>query len=421
MYAPLSWRRIAVAFLLCVLACGQAAQARVARPDALDRRVDAIASARLASLPATRLVDPDRQAAAAHLERLDLVGWFAMVLFQVILLLYFWRSGHAGRWRDLLRRRIRSEHLVRFVFGAGLAGLAALAALMPQFFLYRVARVMQLSDRLTIPWAQRWLLHTIALMLLAGIIATVILMLADRTHQWYLITIGGVYLAVLCGAFVQPFLDPSMGRAITPLHPALAGAVARLERRAGIGAIPVVVVDRSRKTQTDGARVVGLGPTMHIELGDTLVAGDPSPEVLFATARQLGHVAQNDPLRSALLLATLTVLATALAVFIADRVGFRRDDDPVSRLALVGALLGCAFILAVPVENAYRAHMAASADAYAVRLTGNRTAGERAMIRWADEGMELVCPDVMERLFLLPQPSIASRVAMLNGVSPRCP
>ncbi|MHB8196235.1 MAG: hypothetical protein ACYDFQ_09170, partial [Vulcanimicrobiaceae bacterium] len=272
MYAPLSWRRVAAAaFVLCVLACGQAAQARVARPDALDRRVDAIASARLASLPATRLVDPDRQAAAARLERLDLVGWFAMVLFQVILLLYFWRSGHAGRWRDLLRRRIRSEHLVRFVFGAGLAGLAALAALMPQFFLYRAARVMQLSDRLTIPWAQRWLLHTIALMLLAGIIATVILMLADRTHQWYLITIGGVYLAVLCGAFVQPFLDPIMGRAITPLHPALAGAVARLERRAGIGAIPVVVVDRSRKTQTDGARVVGLGSTMHIELGDTLV------------------------------------------------------------------------------------------------------------------------------------------------------
>jgi STE24 endopeptidase len=406
--------------LVVLVAISQAAWASIA-PNALERRVSAIPAQQLLVQPAAMLADPDRQLAAERLMRWKVPGWFVMIVLQIAALWYFWRSGAAAALRDRLRRGFASEFWVRWVFGVVLGAIAELAALVPTFYLYRVERVMGLSTQLSRDWALDWLVGFVVTVLAAGFVAAVVLFLADRTHQWYVYAILGVVVASMLSAYVNPILIAPIFNRFSPLSASYERDLEALAQRAGMPGIPVVVDDRSQRTLSERAFVIGLGASQRIVLSDTLISASTPPEVAFYEARELGNAAWNETLRRALLLAIIAICGAAMAVVIADRVGFRRDDDPVSRLALVGALMGCIYLLAVPVYSSFARAIAAHDDAYALALTNDRAAAVRAMVRRADERLESVCPNLIATLYFQRTPSIADRVAAFNGVAESCP
>jgi STE24 endopeptidase len=339
---------------------------------------------------------------------------------QIAILAYFWRSGLAALLRDGLRRTVRLEFFVRFAFGGALALLARTLTLVPEFYLYRVERIMGVSDEAFPVWLGDWLIDTLFAIVIAGLIAAFVLWLADRTHQWYLITIAGVLAACLAFAYVAPILVAPIFNHLELLRGATATRLQALTARAGFAGIPIEVMDRSRRTQTEAVTLTGLGPSRRIVLSDTGLAAANPGELDFLTARALGHAAVEDDLRRPLVEALIVILGAALAVFGADRIGFRRDDDPVSRLALVGALLACAYVVAEPVYNAIDSGFKAQADAYAVHLTGDRPDDVRAFVRLADQRLLGVCPGFFARWYLQGAPSISSRIEQINGVQPPC-
>lgn len=414
--------RIARAFIaatwLVVLACGSA-HAASARPNALDRRVDTISASDLVAKPANALVDPDRQAAAQRLVRWELSGWFATVILQILVLAYFWQSGAAAIVRDRLRALTRNEVLSRSGFGAALGLLANLTALLPEFYLYRVDRVMGLSDLLAHTWAADWLLNTLASMVLTGLVVVIVLALVDRTHQWYVYTLFAIVATSLVVAYAAPYLNVQFAHSAT-LAPPLASRVRSLEATMHTGPIPVVV-EQARRSHVGDAVVTGLGPSTRVAVSSAFVAGATPNEVEYVVARELAHIQRGDPFRLALFEALFVIFGAALAVFVADRIGFRRDDDEVSRLALVGALLGCVYIIAAPGLNGILRHMTARADAQAVAATKDPASAVRAIVRDADQRMSEVCPTVVTRLFLQSYPETGARVAALNGHSSGCP
>jgi len=407
----------ACAVFIAAIVCTSAlpACAALARPNATDKHVSAISESALLAQPALQLVDAQRQAAAARLVRWKAPGWVVMVLAQILALAYFWRSGGAAAWRDALRRRIRPEFAVRFVFGASLAGIARLAALIPDFYLYRVERVMELSGELSRAWAIDWVAGLIGAMLLGGLVAAAVLWIADRTHQWYIYTLFGFIAIALAVAWAGPTLIEPFSNRYVPLAMQNRPQVTALIASASVGDVPVVVEDRSQRAQTQAARYDGLWSTRRIVLTDTVVAGSTPRELTWYVALELAHVANGDPLRRALLQALILILGAALGVFAADRIGFRRDDDPVSRLALVGAIFGGVFFLAVPAYNVGLRAMEAQADRSAARMTHDPGAAVRALVRTADENLEGVSPGPFAMLFFERTPSIAERVAALNG------
>ncbi len=149
---------------------------------------------------------------------------------------------------------------------------------------------------------------------------------------------------------------------------------------------------------------------------------DATPgEVLFVAAREFGHYAHGDDFRLSLLWTFLFILATALAVVIADRVAFRRDDDALARLPLVFAFMGLVALVLVPVYNAYSRNIESRADAYALRLTGDRAAAVRAYVRIADETLAPLCPSHLARLYFSNSPPLGTRIAKVTGRPNRCP
>lgn len=413
-------RILRVLLALCVL-LGAAAplQAAVLRPNAVDRRVTAIPTERLLSQPASALVDPNRQAAAARFTRWRIPGFLAEVLLPIFVLAYFWRSGAAARARDALRARLRSEFAVRWSFAALLTILANLAALIPNFYLYRIERVMGLLAERSYLWALDWLCAMAAAAFVVGLAAAAVLWLADRTHQWYLYATAGIAAAFIVAAFFNPFVFAPLAHRDEVIPPARAPSYYAAERAAG-ESLPIVVRDRSVRSQTSDASLAGLWASRRIVLSDTLIAGATPGETRFYVALEATRAAQGDPLRAVLFDAAIAVLAIALAVFAADRWRFRRDDDEVSRLALVGALIGCAYFVVTPLYNVGARAMEGRAAVAAAASLNDRASAVRAAVRAADQGMLALCPGTFARWYFTDAPPAAALVSAYNGSAPTC-
>jgi Zn-dependent protease with chaperone function len=403
--------------LLATTAAGRAAL--VERPNALDHRVDILSRNALLAEPARLLVDPARQAAALRRVHWTLPGWVLVLLCESAALFWLWSSGGAAALRDRLRRRIRSDWLHRFAFGAALALVARVASFLPAFYLYRVARIMQIDLELTRWWLFSWAVHTLLGMLVAGLIAAIVLGWVQRTHQWYVYTVLGILVGCVAWTYASPYLA-LFGRTIHPLNGPVGTQTQQILARAGFRELRVDV-EGVRNTPVGEAAIIGIGSARKILLSDTLVAGDTPPEIEYDVAVELGHVARHDLLSIALIEGGIIILFSALAIVIADRFRFRRDDDPLSRLAIVGALLALVYIAAIPVRNAALRAYDFSADRYAVALTGDPADAVRALVRDSDQRMEEVCPEWTATLFLYTSPGAGPRVAAINHVPSDCP
>ncbi|HUA09513.1 MAG TPA: M48 family metalloprotease [Candidatus Acidoferrales bacterium] len=389
------------------------------RPNAIDHRVDALSTHTLLSHSAAALVDPERQIAAIRLVHWYLPGWFLAVVIPAFALWYYWRSGRAAALRDALRRRFRNETIVTFAFGASLGAVVRLAALVPDLYLYRVERAMSQSDQLLRAWAIDWLLITLGGMIAIGVITATVLWLVDRTHQWYIYTIVAIFAVSFGSMYLAPFFGLPLFDRVVPVDGAAAASVARVEALAHRN-VPVYELVRVR-SHLGTAYVSGLGPSERIVIGDAIFAVTQPSELEYVVARELGYIATGAQWKTALMNALLLIFGTAVSVGIADRIGFRRDDDPVSRFALLGALCAVMFLVVVPVDNAIVRSFSRGADRYALALHVDRAAAVRNAVRATDQTLTEVCPDVMARLFMqrIEDPSV--RVLAINGVPSTCP
>lgn len=392
----------------------------ISRPNAIDLRIDALSTHDLLTKSAAALVDPDRQAAAVRLVHWYLPAWFLSVLLPMVALFYFWRSGSAARSRDALRRRFSNEWVARFWFGVLLGAIVRVSGLPAQLIVYRVERAMSLSDQLLRAWGTQWLLGTLVTMIAIGLVTAVVLALADRTHQWYIYTIASIFAICFACAYAAPYLTAvTLGRHLEPVPAWAQPIIARAEAAAGLH-VPAYMLVRER-SHLSTAYVIGFGATERVVFGDTDFRVDSPAEFAYVVARQIGFMRDASTIKIGLTDALLIILSVAIAVTIADRVGFRRDDDPVSRLALVGALLGVLYLIAVPVDNAVLQRIAQRADRYALAMPVDRAAAVRRVVRRTDQRLTEVCPDVMARLFIERGEDASMRVNEINGVPPACP
>lgn len=384
------------------------------RPNALDTEVNAIPVHALLTGSPYVLADAARAAAAARLEEFRTIAWPVSVALQIIVLAWFWSTGYSGRLRDWLRERAGSEFGVRFIFGAFLAALARVAALVPNAAQYRFMRLMDLNDLLFRTWLAHWLAGTLVTMAVVGLTAAIVLGLADRTHQWYLYTIAGVMAFTLLIAYVSPIVIAPLTTAFTPLNPS--GAMVRdttsLERSTGTSLL--FVEERlDGRSRLGASYVLGWDGTERAVISDTEIAGSTPEELRFYAARSIAWAQMNLGLQTALVQAAFIVVGAALSVLLADRIGFRRDDDPVSRLALLGAVIGCVYLIALPFYNSYARHSEIAADQAAVAITGDRAAAVRAQVREADQALQRICPGRFAYWFSS-GPSAGERIAFLQ-------
>lgn len=387
----------------------------------VDRHVDAMTAHHLLATPPRLLVDSNRQreaeALAGYTRPLFLMRAFA----EILALFFFWQTGVAARWRDVLRRYFRFAIPVRFTFGVTMAAVALAAGYPFAFWGQRIARLAQLSSERLSAWSAAYFAQGVLIAVGVGCVVVVVLALVASFRQWYVVVALGVVVFTLSYASAVPMLENAVDPP-TPLHvsPALERRLATLKRRAGVPSLPIVRERTTDGTNEANAHIEGIGPDRRIVLDQSELATATDPEIGFAVAHELGHVARGDDVRIALALALLVIFSSTLAVTVTDRIGFRRDDDPLVRLALVATFVGVAYLALLPGYNAYVRALETRADRFAVGLTGDRPAAIRSFVRFVDDDIQPLCPPRAVRLYLYDHEAYGTRIAEFQGRPSPC-
>jgi len=385
----------------------------------LDARVDALTPHELLTRDAVSLVDPSRQRRAraiADLRHAASTGWG---LAQILAFWWLWRSGAAARLRDMLRRRTRNRTVQRAVFGAVMGVLAPLAALPFALVSYRVVFSAGVTDERLPQWFLDYLLRIGLDALLGALIVAGVLALVEKVRVWYLFVAAFFYIGAVAGVALAPLLPLGTPHKTTPNAVAALGA--QVARALGVPGTPVVVLATSRHSNAMSNRAAGVGPTARDLLGDVTLVHMTAPELRVAFARAFAHVRYGDTLRQTLIAVTLFVLCSAIAVLLSDRVGFRRDDDALSRLALVATFLGVVLIVAYPIFNAYARNLETRADRIALATYDDPAETVRAMVRYADDDLIPLCDRRSIRWYFEDRPPLGGRIAETSRTADPCP
>ncbi len=396
----------AVIVLMCVPAAVRAAPAAALRSP-FDARVDALGRRALLRLPPQALVDPARQRAARKITDLRQACFLCWAGAQIWAFAWLWRSGRAARLRDYLRRQTRARWVYRTAFGAALGLLAPLAGLPFAFIAYRIDFNVGLTEEVIGSWLLAYARGMLVDAFGAALAVTIVLELVDRTRLWYLAFIAMLFAVPIGVVAVYPVAVAPFVAYFVPLPIAAAA--------------PVVEADASARTRTLTAATLGIGPFTRIVLGDVLLAGATPPEVRYVVQHEDAHVRHDDVLKMAVIAITMFVFSVALAVLISDRIGFRRDDDAVSRLALVGAFLGAVCFLMYPLFNAYARGIEYRADEDARHRLADRSAAVRFLVRSADHDLIPLCARRSLSWYFADHPALGSRIAEMRGTEDPCP
>jgi STE24 endopeptidase len=385
------------------------------------RRIDTLPAQTLLAAPIDRLVDAQRQHLAQAVVGRRPPLFFGSAFLEMAALLWMWRSGKAAALRDALRRAVRNVHALRLTYVWTLAMIAQIASLPAEIVSYRLAVTAGLSAQSPAEWFGQATSTAIVNAIMAAVLFSFMLWLAEKTRLWYLI--GAVFLFgfVLLAAFAQPVvLAPWLRHQQALSDSALARHLYAYERKVGVN-VPITIEATGSGAAGAESRISGLGPTQQIVISDALLASATAGELEFIVTRESAHVRANDMLKLDLYAAALLIVAAAVAVTLADRIGFRRDDDPLSRLALLGTFLGLAILALLPVENTYSRRLEARADHTAVAITGDPASAVREMVRLADVDLLVVCPPPIVRRYFLTYPPVGSRIAAVRGGGDPCP
>jgi STE24 endopeptidase len=238
----------------------------------------------------------------------------------------------------------------------------------------------------------------------------VVMGLARLTGDWWWLLAAPVFVGLVAlFAFVSPYLETT--HRVT--DPALARTVAQLERRAGVGHVPVRIQVVSDETSAPNAVSEGIGPSRRVVIWDTLLDGRfTDGEVRVVIAHELGHVKRNHILKS---VAWFALFAFPFA-FVVSRVTRRRGGmgEPAA-VPLALFTLVVLQLAALPVQNAITRHMEAEADWQALQNTHDPRSAQRLFEAFVPTALSDPSPPTWEYLLAEDHPTVDQRIAMARA------
>ncbi|HEY8028615.1 MAG TPA: M48 family metalloprotease [Gaiellaceae bacterium] len=229
-----------------------------------------------------------------------------------------------------------------------------------------------------------------------------------RRNWWVLAAPAFVGLALLF-AFVDPYLIGTHRLADQKLQL----IAAQLERKEGVGHVPVVVDRIHDVTSLPNAEAVGIGPTRRVVLFDTLLDGRfTTGELKVVMAHELGHLARNHIWKDVGWYALFAFPGTFLLGLVARRRGGMGEPEAIPLALLVLVVLQ---LLAVPLQNAISRHMESEADWRALVTTRDPRDAIGLFRRFVPATLDEPNPSTWDYIWEENHPTILQRIAMAEA------
>lgn len=226
---------------------------------------------------------------------------------------------------------------------------------------------------------------------------------------WWLLASPAFVGLVALLAFVTPYL--------VPVHriddPALQQTVTQLERREGVGHVPVRIEDVSGETSAPNSFAAGFGPTRRVVIWDTLLDGRFSTgEVRVVLAHEFGHLKRNHVLQSVAWYALFAVTVAFLVSLAVRRRGGMGEPAAVPLALLTLVVLE---LVALPFQNAVSRHHEAEADWVALQTTHDPQDAEKLFASFVPTTLSDPSPPTWEYLLMEDHPTVDQRIAMARA------
>jgi len=365
-------------------------------------------------------VDPTAYFSAAELQRANdfrdpqrLIGLASIGVSGVTLAVLSLRPPAAVR--RLMTRADRRPWLGAAGVGAGLALVLTAVGLPLSAVTHQRAVDVGLSTRSWPGWLGDVGLSTaIELPLAAGGGVLALALVRRFRRRWWLPAAGVIVALGVASVFLVPILVEPLFNKFEPLPGGpLRTEVVRLADRAKIDVGDVFRVDASKRTTGANAYVGGLGSTKRVVLYDNLIEDFSPDQVRSVVAHEMGHVKHRDLRRGLLWLAIVALPAALLVQRLTERMAGppERDSGPsvlpalALSLALVSFAVGCA-------GNVLSRRVEASADAFALRITGEPAAFIALERRLATSNVAQPKPPALTQLLFGTHPTTVERIGV---------
>ncbi len=361
---------------------------------------------------------PPAAAGAAEYMRLHEIIWAAIQLAGLALPALLLFTGWGARLRTACARLARGNRYGTLTLFAGAYLVLAALAVLPLDYWRDIASEQALgrSGDPPVPWLLGEIVPLLVKMAGAALFLWIpYWLIAKSPRRWWLyaaLALIPVAFAVLVA--LPAFIDP-LTTHYEPLHDkSLAAKIEALAARCGVPGIPIFVGGGDDT-------VVGLGPTNRIVLEAGIDAHETPDQVIGTVGHELKHYVMGDNYK-----ALAIVAAVLLAGFwLVNRLGRRAiarwrlgfDDlaDPAS-LPLAVLILSGFWLCVLPLFNWEARSIEREADRFGIELTHENRANAALFASWAAK-----YPPDYDTFFLIfraTHPSLADRIAMMNGYHP---
>lgn len=250
---------------------------------------------------------------------------------------------------------------------------------------------------------------------LAGAGAAALGSIARRwPRRWWVPGALAVVAYAAATSLLAPVVIAPMFNDFEELSPAsaLRREVVELGEQAGVEVGAVYRVDASRRSTALNAYVAGLGPTKRVVLYDNLIEDVTRPALRSVVAHELGHVANQDIRRGLAFVAIVAPFGLLLVRELAGALARRAGAEPGAP-AGIPALLLAVGVVAFGVNvagNQLSREVEASADAFALRVTGDPEALIDLQVVLARRNLPDVDPPALARALFGTHPTTLERI-----------
>ncbi|MGO8674065.1 MAG: M48 family metallopeptidase [Capsulimonadaceae bacterium] len=232
---------------------------------------------------------------------------------------------------------------------------------------------------------------------------------------------------IAAGIFASPLVIDPLFNKFTPLPAGpLRTQIRSLAVKAGIPHAPILVADVSRQTDETNAYVDGIGSSARIVLWDTTLRRMPEDETLAIVGHEMGHYVLKHIywgyLETMGFLLVVLPLVRRFYDFTVGRFGNPWRLRGPTDLAAIPVLLATMVLLnflSAPLVNAVSRNIEHQADAYGLRVTGNRMAMARAMIDLSVQNLDEPDPPALYQFWYGSHPTLRERVDFALGRNSR--
>jgi Zn-dependent protease with chaperone function len=245
----------------------------------------------------------------------------------------------------------------------------------------------------------------------AAAVAVAMLLARRLGRRWWLV--GGPAFVVIVGAVLvlTPFVLSPRLSALDDRR--LTAEIQRLARAEGVGKVEVEVENASRRTTVPNAEAIGVGPTTHVVLWDTLLDGRfTDREIEAISAHELGHVARDHLWKGIGWFALLALPSAWLLAVLTDRRGGldRPAVVPFAVLVVVAVQL-----VLLPVTNLVSRRYEAEADWMSLQATRDPVATASLFRKFSTTALDEPRDPAWVHVMLATHPDLAERVAMARA------